>query len=233
MRQNRRNEEIIGKRNLIPMNIQLFAEEGVDASSDNSTPELDVQSKEVNSAPDEELMKQLSDIKAELLQEKTKSERYKNSIDKLTKANGELTKQVRENMNPEELKKAIMQEAENARKEAEAEKDAEIQALRERIDITDSTAFWGGKTIGMDDELAKSTAEAEVKGDKEKFRDNIVKHIKTIKDNSYHQALKDRGEIKAGNGEPDKNAAAKEAAAAAAKRVGTANQDILNHYRRR
>lgn len=214
-------------RNLMPFNLQFFAE----GSSDGNGAEGSTLNNGDNPTGDnkptyDELMEQLAQAQTQIAQANATSERYKNSINDLTKKNGELTKQVRERMTADE-------QADIAKKEADEAKDARIKELEEKMAVIDNTSFWGGASIGMDEALAKSTAEAEALGDKEKFRANIVKHIKAIKENAIQQALKDRPDISAGNGDADKNAAAKEAAQAAAKRAGTANQDILNHYRRK
>lgn len=215
------------KQHLIPFNLQFFAEGGSDGNgTEGGTPSGTDNQTGDNKPTYDELMEQLAQAQTQIAQANATSERYKNSINDLTKKNGELTKQVRERMTADE-------QADIAKKEADEAKDARIKELEEKMAVIDNTSFWGGASIGMDEALAKATAEAEALGDKEKFRANIVKHIKTIKENATQQALKDRPDISAGNGDTDKNAAAKEAAQAAAKRAGTANQDILNHYRRK
>lgn len=218
------------KQHLMPFNLQFFAKDVTDASGADggiSNGEQDNPTGE-NKPTYDELMEQLAQAQTQIAQANATSERYKNSINDLTKKNGELTKQVRERMDPEELRKTIMQEAEAARKESEAEKDAVIQSLQDKLNVIDNTSFWGGASIGMDEALAKSTAEAEALGDKEKFRANIVKHIKAIKENALQEALKERTDIKAGNGDTDKNSLAKEMAVASAKRAGTANESIFD-----
>ena len=98
------------------------------------------------------------------------------------------------------------------------------------MEIIDNTSFWVGKTIGMDEELAKSTAEAEATGDKDKFRENIAKHIKSIKDSAYQQALKDRPDVSAGNGSGNNGSLATELALKSAGRNNQADVNILKHY---
>lgn len=211
--------------NLMPFNLQFFAEGGSDGNgTDNGTPAGTDNSTGDNKPNYDELMEQLAQAQTQIAQANATSERYKNSINDLTKKNGELTKQVRERMTADE-------QADIAKKEADEAKDARIKELEEKMAVIDNTSFWGGASIGMDEALAKSTAEAEALGDKEKFRANIVKHIKAIKENAIQQALKDRPDISAGNGDTS-NTVAEEKAKFLAKRQNGINQDILKNYRR-
>lgn len=166
----------------------------------------------------EELVAQLANERAEKL-------KMKNIQDKVSREAAEYKKQLRAKLTAEEQEEA-------AKKEADEAKDARIKELEEKMAVIDNTSFWGGKSIGMDEELAKATAEAEATGDKEKFRECITKHIKSVRDEAYQQAMSDRPSINAGNGAGDKNAVANEKAKAAAARRSGVNEDILNHYRR-
>ena len=212
-------------RNLMPFNLQFFAEGSSDGNSADSGTLIGADNPTGENKPSyDELMEQLAQAQTQIAQANATSERYKNSINDLTKKNGELTKQVRERMTADE-------QADIAKKEADEAKDARIKELEEKMAVIDNTSFWGGASIGMDETLAKSTAEAEALGDKEKFRANIVKHIKTIKENAVQQALKDRPDISAGNGDTS-NTVAEEKAKSLAKRQNGINQDILKNYRR-
>ena len=174
---------------------------------------------------EEEKKPTYDELVAQLAAERADKERVKNQKDTASREAAEYKKKYREKMTAEE------QEA-LEKKEADEAKDARIKELEEKMSVIDNTAFWGGASIGMDEELAKATAEAEATGDKEKFRTNIAKHIKSIKDSAYQQALKDRPGIAAGNGDMDKNALAIEKAKASAGRRSGVNEDILKHYRR-
>lgn len=165
------------------------------------------------------------ELVAQLASERAENLKMKNLHDKASREAAEYKKQLRTKLTAEEQEEA-------AKKEADEAKDARIKELEEKMAVIDNTSFWGGKSIGMDETLAKATAEAEATGDKEKFRECITKHIKSVRDEAYQQAMSDRPPINAGNGAGDKNAVANERAIASAKRTGAANEDILKHYRR-
>lgn len=173
----------------------------------------------------EQLVEELARSRANEAKAVADSARFKNSIDDLTKKNGELTKQVRERMTAEEQEQI-------AKKEADDAKDARIAELEAREKIRDYTELLMDKDIGMAKKEAKDLSEMLVNGDFEKSLEILGKHIKTIKDEAYQQAMSDRPPINAGNGASDKNAVANEKAIASAKRTGAANEDILKHYRR-
>ena len=173
----------------------------------------------------EQLVEELARSRANEAKAVADSARFKNSIDDLTKKNGELTKQVRERMTAEEQEQI-------AKKEADEAKDARIAELEAREKIRDYTELLMDKDIGMAKKEAKELSEMLVKGDFEKSLEILGKHIKTIKEEAYQQAMSDRPPINAGNGDTDKNAIANEKAIASAKRIGGVNEDILKNYRR-
>ena len=203
----------------MPMNLQFFADgeggetpetaDGEDAGGE--TPET-----KDNNPTYEQLV-------AQLAQERADKEKYKNLNDKSSREAAEYKKQLRTKLTAEE-------QEDIAKKEADEAKDARIKELEEKMAIIDNTSFWVGKSIGMDETLAKATAEAEAKGDKEAFRKNIEKHIKSIRDSAYQQALKDRPDIAAGHGTADKKSLAAELAVKSAKKNTTADTAILKNY---
>ena len=211
---------------MLPMNLQFFAEgdggaggeAGADGGNAGTEPAPGTEQEGEKKPSYDELL-------ALLNAEKADKERIKNLKDVASREAADFKKKYREKMTAEE-------QAALEKKEADEAKDARIKELEEKMAVIDNTSFWGGKSIGMDEALAKSTAEAEATGDKEKFRENIAKHIKSIKDSAYQQALADRPEIAAGNGAADKNSAAKDMAVASAKRLGGVNEDIIKQYRR-
>lgn len=217
----------------IPLNLQFFAESGEGVSTaggasgaDGTTAESG--SGEEGSASGQEQEKKTptyEELVAELAKERAESQRQRNLKDTASKEAAEYKKQLRAKLSAEEQESI-------AKQEADAAKDARIKELEEKMAIIDNTAFWGGKSIEMDESLAKQTAEAEAKGDKDKFRELIGKHIKAVRDSAYQQALKDRPDIAAGHGSADKTTMADELAIAAAKRRGGVDENILKHYRR-
>lgn len=173
----------------------------------------------------EQLVEELARSRANEAKAVADSARFKNSIDDLTKKNGELTKQVRERMTAEEQEQI-------AKKEADDAKDARIAELEAREKIRDYTELLMDKDIGMAKKEAKDLSEMLVNGDFEKSLEILGKHIKTIKDEAYQQAMSDRPAINAGNGAGDKDAIGIEMAKASARRVGGINEEALKSYRR-
>lgn len=170
----------------------------------------------------DDLVEELARARTEVKQVQATRDKYKNSIDDLTRKNGELTKQVRERMTAEE-------QIDAAKKEAEEAREKELIEMRNKLTTIEATKRY--MALEMDEKLAESTAKAETEGDKDTVHANIAKHIKAIKDAAYQQALKDRPDPKAGNGDADdKNASALAMAAAYAGRQNGVNMDILNQY---
>ena len=210
----------------LPMDIQFFADGGDGGSGDGAGgSDGDSGADGADSGDGDDNQPTYEELVAELARERAESQRQRNLKDTASKEAAEYKKQLRAKLTAEE-KESI------AKKEADEAKDARIKELEEKMEIVDNTAFWVGKSIGMDEKLAKATAEAEAKGDKEAFRRNIEKHIKSIQDSAYQQALKDRPDPAAGNGDADKNTLAMDKAKAAAKRMGGVDENILKHYRR-
>lgn len=210
----------------VPMNLQIFADGNGGGSGETGAETGGTAAESGTGAePESEKKPTYEELLAQLNAERADKERIKNLKDTASREAAEFKKKFREKMTAEE-------QAALEKKEADEAKDARIKELEEKMAVIDNTSFWGGKSIGMDEALAKSTAEAEATGDKEKFRENIAKHIKSIRDSAYQQALADRPEIAAGNGAADKNSAAKEMAVASAKRLGGVNEEIIKQYRR-
>lgn len=217
----------------MPLNLQFFAESGEGVPIDGGTSVADgttdgsanVDEGGVTGQEQEKKTLTYEELVAELAKERAESQKQRNLRDTASKEAAEYKKQLRAKLTAEEQESI-------AKQEADAAKDARIKELEEKMAIIDNTAFWGGKSIGMDESLAKQTAEAEAKGDKDKFRELIGKHIKAVRDSAYQQALKDRPDIAAGHGSADKTTMAEEMAIAAAKRRSGVDENILKHYRR-
>lgn len=211
------------------MNLQFFADGGTDGAQTGAAGETGNSSTEENLPTREELLEELAQARTEAAQAKADREKYKNSVDDLTKKNKNLTQAVRERMSADEQAEAAKQEAENAR-------NAEVDDLKRELAIMKNTAFWGNKKVGMDEELARKTAEEEATGSTETFHEIIQNYIETVRkssfDEGYQRQLKERPDVAAGNGNSDKNSAAIEMATASAKRMGGVNEKIINQYRR-
>jgi len=151
----------------------------------------------------QELREQLAKAQAREAQANAEKERFKNSVDDLTRKNKNLTEQVRNKMTADEQLEAAKAEAEEARKEADAEKDAKIKELETKFLKMDySKRFMG---VGMDEKTAEGMAELTGElADPEKFFSELGKYIKsataTAGENAVQELLKNRTDIKAGNG---------------------------------
>lgn len=179
-----------------------------------------------NNVTYDQLLEELAKAKADAAQAIAEKENYKNSIDDLTRKNKKLTQSVRERMTADE-------QAEQAKAEAEAAKDARIKELESKFRVMDySKRFMG---IGMDEaaatELAGLTGEI---AETDKFfsaLDKFVKAaVKKAGEDSVQALIRSNPSIKAGNGAEDEYAVGKDMAVAAAKRNSGANLDILKHY---
>lgn len=199
----------------IPMNLQFFAESGAGNGEGNGGDNGDGGNVSGDNKPTyEQLIEELARARTEASQANADKERFKNSVDKLTRQNGELTNQVRERMSADE--KAAAEKA-----EAEAAKDAKIQELEAKFRHMDYTKRFMG--VGMDEtsatELAGLTGEI---AEPEKFFSALDKFVKaTIKkagEDSVETFIKSNPSIKAGNGSGDQYDEAVEIARESAKR---------------
>jgi hypothetical protein len=129
----------------------------------------------------EELMAQLAQANAE-------KEKQKLALDKALKEKGEITKQLRSKQTDDEL-------AEQKAKERE-ERYAEIE--RENKLIKAQARY---VAMGMNSEMALSSASAEIEGDFETVTSNFVKLKNEAIKNAETEWLKSRPQPNAGNGE--------------------------------
>jgi len=167
----------------------------------------------------------LEELKAQLAKAKAESERYKNSISKLTSANSDLKKQNRQLMNDDQKAQADRDE-----------RDQELEELKKQVRVAAySKRFIGfGMTEKEADELAEATPAME---DSDLFFDALGSFIESIKKTSGEEAvqklLKDRPDINAGNGDK-KSTVAEDKAVAIAKKAASraASNNIVNYYKR-
>ena len=209
-------------KNRIPMNLQIFAESGESKGGENG--ETDGEDGTGGDKPTyEQLVEELAKARTEASQANADKERFKNSVDRLTRQNGELTNQVRERMSADE--KAAAEKAEA--------KDARIQELESKVRLMDySKRFMG---VGMDEtsatELAGLTGEI---AEPDKFFSTLDKFVKaTIKkagEDSVEALIKSNPSIKAGNGDGGGESLAVRKAKELSRGNRTVNQDILKNY---
>lgn len=209
----------------IPMNLQIFAET-VESEGDGNNGVDGSNASGEDKPTYEQLVEELARARTEASQANADKERFKNSVDKLTRQNGELTNQVRERMSADE--KAAAEKA-----EAEAAKDAKIQELETKFRLMNySKRFMG---VGMDEtsatELATLTGEI---AEPDKFFSALDKFVKaTIKkagEDSVEALIKSNPSIKAGNGDGSGESLAVRKAKELAGGSRTVNQDILKNY---
>lgn len=235
MRTNNHFEE---RKNVFPMNLQLFADGGAenhdgDSKNDNGnqtsqkgSTNQDEKNGEQDKLNHDDLVAELARMRAEATQAQADRDRYKNSIDDLTKKNKALTEQVRATMTAE-------QQIDAAKKEAEEAREKELNDIRTELATIRATKRY--MTIKMDEKVAEETAKAEIAGDMEKVIANMATHINELEKKSAEDAinkfLADRPDIKAGNGNAEKQSLAEEKAKEfVSRKPTTVNSDALKRF---
>lgn len=198
---------IFGKaRCKIPMNLQTFAESGDVGGADAGTGGGSGSSGEGSSgeSSEGENTPTVEELVAQLAAERARSARLQNEKDTASSEAANFKKQLRAKMTADE-------QAEAAKSEAEAAKDARIQELESKFRLMDYSKRYMG--VGMDEKSA--TELAELTGDiaeVDKFFSALDKFVKAaVKKGSedYVQTLiKNGGSINAGSGDADKESEA-------------------------
>ena len=176
----------------------------------------------------EELLKKCNDAETRALNAEANSEKWKNAHDKTSSELAGVKKQLNARLTAEE-------QAAEAEKEAKAQRDADFEAMRNKVHMFEYGKRYMG--IGMDektaDVMAGLTGELE---DPDKFFSALGKFItasnKIAGENAVQELIKKNPEINAGNGGDSRNSLAEELAVSLGKRTAGANEDILKHYRR-
>lgn len=107
----------------------------------------------------DELLTQLKQTQAEML-------RNKNAMDKVMSENKNLKDQLRQRMSADE-------KVEEAKKEAEKQHNEYVAGLENRLKMIETVNRY--TEMGMNPDLAKATAEADINGDKDAVSANIKK----------------------------------------------------------
>ena len=170
----------------------------------------------------------IEELKLQLAREKADKEKFKNSVDKLTKTNKELTEKTRKYMTDEQKAAA-----------AQEERDKELEELKREVRVSKySKRLVGiGMTEAEADELAGIIPEL---GDNvDPFFDGVSKFVESIKKSAGEAAvqklLKDRPDINAGNGSAQISIAEEKAQAIAKRNLGrnaTEGNKITDLYKR-
>lgn len=112
----------------------------------------------------EELMTKLKQAQADML-------RNKNAMDKVMSENKNLKDQLRQRMTADE-------QASEAKREAEEQQKQYVSNLESRLKMIEAVSRY--TDMGMDSELAKATAEADLNGDKDTVTANIRKWTESL-----------------------------------------------------
>lgn len=133
------------------------------------------------------------ELKAQIAQANAQITKLTNKADALASENAAKTKQLRGYLNEEELE-------EQAKKEAEAERDKQFKAMQRELTIMRSTNTYMD-TLEMSKEVAQQYAEARADGDGDKENEILRQHMKTLKSKMMQEFLAERGEVNAGHGD--------------------------------
>lgn len=167
------------KDKLLPMNLQFFAEEGEPETKETEeTKEPDKEPEKKEDVPNaQELLVEIS--------------RLKRQVDKASSEAADYKKKWKASMTEQEqvsLEKA----------EAQAARDAEFEALKKELSLRDGTERY--MDLGMDKDLAKKAATAEVEGDRDTLNTILKQHQEMQKKRIEEEFYKKMPEINAGAG---------------------------------
>lgn len=143
------------KKKLLPVNLQLFADEEPEKKLEREEPEKKPEKEEPEKKPDEE--PQLS-IEEQLAKALATQKMLEKKLDKTKQSNDELQRKYNEILTQDQ--KAKLEEAERKAEEAE-----ELQRLRKENTVTKYEKNFLG--LGYPDDLASEAAEAQYENDTE------------------------------------------------------------------
>lgn len=137
----------------------------------------------------------VEELMAQLAQERAEKEKYKTSFDKASSDVSEYKKQLRTKQTAEE-------QVEEEKKEQERVRNEYVSGLERQISLTNSVNRY--LEMGMDKDMARKTAEAEV--DKvDGYEDIVSSNIKKLMENKVKAAeaewIASRPDVQAGNGD--------------------------------
>ena len=201
------------------MNLQIFGNDAGDNADGGGTGDSSTGDDGEEELTREQLIEALA-------KERADKERFKNSIDDLTKKNKNLSQAVKDRMTAEE-------QAEAARTEAEQAKDKKIAELESKFLMLDYSKRLMG--IGMDEtaatELAGLTGEL---ADADKFFSALDKFVKAATKKAGEDAvqalIKSNPSINAGNGTGGTDDLATQKAKELKKSQRAVNSDVLKNF---
>lgn len=164
----------------------------------NTNENLNVQTEDVKSTEqqnkenNQQQTPTIEELTLQLAKANAEKAKFKNSIDKLTHENSELTKWKRERMTAQE-------QQDEADAEAKQRQEEYIKELEQYKAVNETMKRYLG--MGMNAELSLSTAQAEVSGDMETVMKNVAKHQEDLMTAAKAEWLKSRPDIADGASE--------------------------------
>lgn len=202
--------------------VSLTGGGGGDSGTENSDESA---GQESGNPTNEELLEKIAQSEIRMKQIEAEAERQKLENNRLAAEKEKLKTQLTAKMTAEE-------QIDEAKKEAEEARNKRLEEMENELSVIKATKRY--MSLKMDEKGAEEVAKLEISGDMENVTRILLKHISEIEkaaaENAINKFLADRPDIKAGNGETDRNSVAKEKAVSIAKRNPGANQDILKHY---
>lgn len=159
-----------------------------DAVETKQTP--DTTSSEPKKQPGQKAQPSYEELALELAKVNAEKAKFKNSIDKLTHENSELTKWKRERMSAQE-------QQDEADAEAKAAQEAYVKELEDYKAINEASKRY--IAMGMGIEIAMATATAEVQGDMETVLKNVNQNKQDAITAAKAEWLKSRPDIPDGS----------------------------------
>ena len=187
-------------RNLLPMNLQLFAS---DEPADDTGNDGNNQGAGDDGAGDDGGNKNddpgdgtptIEDLMTELAKERAEKAKMKNSLDEAASEAAKYKKQLREKQSAKEIE-------DEEKKKAQEEHNkyvAELEAFKKKAEAKARYALQG-----MSEELATKAAEAEVKGDMDELASIQRKHTETLLKQKEKEWIKSRPDINVGGGDDE------------------------------
>ena len=170
-------------------NLQFFAEEGEPTPEPTEDQGGENTNTEVENNDNKDTIEQLT---AELAKEKAARAKDKAALDKVLKENGEIKKSLRAKQTQQEID-------DEAKREAEEQAKAEIAELKEYKQRNEAKERY--LLQGMDAELAKKAAEAEVSGDMDELAAIQKQHTDALIKAKEAEWKASRPQLNAGTGE--------------------------------
>lgn len=171
---------------MIDYQLQFFADE-----PEGETNEQEQGNPTETPEQDQEKTPTVEELMAELAKERAAKAKDKAALDKVLKENGEIKKQLRAKQTQQEID-------DEAKREAEEQQKAYVTELEDYKKRNEAKERY--LLQGMDAELAKKAAEAEVSGDMDELADIQKQHTESLLKAKEAEWKKSRPDINAGHG---------------------------------